>query len=222
MDTRAIEENCRRLRDEIPDYVTMVVAAKTRQPDEIKAAIGAGITDFGENYVQEAQDMRAALAGAAGTVRWHMIGHLQTNKVKKALDLFQMIQTLDSLKLARALDQRAEREVPVLIEVNSGREPQKTGVLPEKAEALIRDIAQLRRVQIKGLMTMGPRFGDPERARPYFQTMKVLYDRLVSLDIPSVEMGILSMGMSNTYRIAIEEGSNMIRPGTIIFGEREG
>ena len=110
--------------------------------------------------------------------------------------------------------------VPVLIEINSGREPQKTGVLPKVAEQVIREIAALEKVAVKGVMTMGPRFGDPEEARPYFQATKNLFDDIGSLDIPGVEMDVLSMGMSNAYRVAIEEGSTMIRPGTVLFGER--
>ena len=153
-------------------------------------------------------------------MRWHLIGHLQTNKVNKALELFDVIQTLDSVKLARAVDKRAQSAVPVLIEINSGREPQKTGVLPEEAEQVIRGIAALENVAIKGLMTMGPRFGDPEDARPYFQATKKLFDDIGSMDIPGVEMEVLSMGMSNAYRVAIEEGSTMIRPGSIVFSDR--
>ena len=217
----AIKENYQRIRAEVPDYVTIVAAAKTRTADEIKQLIDAGITEIGENYVQEAEDIRRTLGRTAEAVRWHLIGHLQTNKINKALGLFDVIQTLDSVKLAQAVNQRAEKAVPVLIEINSGREPQKTGVLPEEAERVIREIAPLEDISIKGLMTMGPRFGDPENARPYFQETKRLFDHINSLDISGVEMEILSMGMTNAYRIAIEEGSTMIRPGTILFGERE-
>lgn len=164
--------------------------------------------------------MRKGLGSLAEKVRWHLIGHLQTNKINKALELFDIIQTLDSVKLARALDKRVESPMPVLIEINSGREPQKNGVLPDNAEKVIREIALLEHIKIKGMMTMGPRFGDPEAARPYFRETRKLFDEINSLNIPGVKMEMLSMGMSNAYRIAIEEGSNMIRPGTIIFGER--
>lgn len=207
-----------RIRDEIPDYVTIVAAAKTRTADEVKAAIEAGITDIGENYVQEAADLRMALGHAGNSLRWHMIGHLQTNKVNTALRVFDMIQTVDSLKLGRAINQRATKAVPVLIEINSGREPQKTGVFPEDAEQLIREMAPLEKILIMGLMTMGPRFGDPEEARPYFQQTKLVFDHIAALDIPNVKMDVLSMGMSNAYKVAIEEGSTMIRPGTVLFG----
>jgi len=215
-----IKERYQRIRKEVPEDVTIVVAAKTRTADEVKEVIDAGVTDIGENYVQEAEDVRMALGSVAEAVRWHMIGHLQTNKINKALGVFDMIQTLGSLKLARAVSQRAAKTVPVLIEINSGRELQKTGVLPEEVERLVREIASLEKISVKGLMTMGPRFGNPEDARPYFRETKRLFDYIASLDTPNVEMNVLSMGMSNAYKVAIEEGSTMIRPGTILFGER--
>ena len=215
-----LKETYERLKHEVPGHVTIVAAAKTRSPDEVREAIEAGVTDIGENYVQEAEDVKAALGDQAQRVRWHMIGHLQKNKINKALRLFDVIQTVDSLKLATAVSQRADRRVPVLIEVNSGEEPQKSGILPEDAEALVRDIASLENITVRGLMTMGPAFGDPEDARPYFRRTKNLFDRLASLGIPDVEMRDLSMGMSNSYRVAVEEGSTMIRPGTALFGPR--
>jgi len=215
-----IRENYERIRAEVPDYVTVVAAAKTRTADEVRELIDAGITDIGENYVQEAEEMRQSLGSDAERVRWHLIGHLQTNKVNKVLGLFDVIQTLDSAKLARTISNKAKKTMPVLIEINSGREPQKTGVLPEDTERVIRDIALLEKISIKGLMSMGPRFGDPADARSYYRETKQLFDRVDSLAIPGVEMEVLSMGMSNAYRVAIEEGSTMIRPGTILFGER--
>ena len=215
-----IKERYQRIRKEVPEDVTIVVAAKTRTADEVKEVIDAGVTDIGENYVQEAEDVRMALGSVAEAVRWHMIGHLQTNKINKALGVFDMIQTLGSLKLARAVSQRAAKTIPVLIEINSGRELQKTGVLPEEVERIVREIASLEKISVKGLMTMGPRFGNPEDARPYFRETKRLFDYIASLDTPNVEMNVLSMGMSNAYKVAIEEGSTMIRPGTILFGER--
>jgi len=215
-----VRENYRRIRAEVPDHVTIVAAAKTRTSEEVRELIDAGVTDIGENYVQEAEDIRRMLGRTADAVRWHLIGHLQTNKINKVLGLFDVLQTLDSVKLARAVNKRAETAMSVLIEINSGREPQKTGVLPENAERVIREIAPLQNISIKGLMTMGPRFGDPEDARPFFQQTKKLFDHIASVDIPGVEMDILSMGMSNAYKIAIEEGSTMIRPGTALFGTR--
>ncbi len=216
----SITDNYQRLRQAVPEEVQIVAAAKTRTAAEIEEAIAAGITIFGENYVQEAEQIKAALGEAAARVQWHLIGHLQTNKVNKAVQLFDVIQTVDSLKLARAIDTRATRPLSVCIEINSGRELQKAGVFPEEAEQLVRDMASLENLRVIGLMTMGPRFGDPEAARPYFQTTRQLFDHLGSFDLPGVSMEILSMGMSNSYQVAIEEGSNMIRVGTDLFGAR--
>ena len=216
-----IEENVKRIISELPAGVDLVAAAKTRTPDEIRRAVDAGIRIIGENYVQEAEEAFAALGRIA---RWHFIGHLQKNKVKKAVPIFDMIETVDSVKLAELIDRecaKLDKTMPVLVEVNSGREPQKSGVLPEEAERLIRDLSKISHIQVRGLMTMGPRFGDPELARPYFQETKRLFDRLSQLDLDNVEMRYLSMGMSNTYEIAIEEGANMVRIGTKIFGKRE-
>jgi len=215
-----ITENYQQIREKVPDNVTIVAAVKTRTTDELKKLIDAGIADIGENYIQETEEMRKALGDDARRVRWHFIGHLQTNKVNKALELFDVIQTLDSVKLARAIDKRAETALSILIEINSGREPQKTGFLPEDTEQAIREIAPLEKLSIKGLMTMGPRFGNPEDARLHFRETKKLFDYIAALDIPGVEMNVLSMGMSNAYTIAIEEGSTLIRPGTLLFGER--
>ncbi len=216
-----IEENVKRIISELPAGVDLVAAAKTRTPDEIRRAVDAGIRIIGENYVQEAEEAFAALGRIA---RWHFIGHLQKNKVKKAVPIFDMIETVDSVKLAELIDRecaKLDKTMPVLVEVNSGREPQKSGVLPEEAERLIRDLSEINHIQVLGLMTMGPRFGDPELARPYFQETKRLFDRLSQLNLDNVEMRYLSMGMSNTYEIAIEEGANMVRIGTKIFGKRE-
>ena len=216
-----MEDNVKRILSELPAGVTLVAAAKTRSPDEVRRAVDAGIQIIGENYVQEAEDAFAALGRIA---RWHFIGHLQKNKVKKAVPIFDIIETVDSLKLGQQIDRECEKldkNMPVLVEINSGREPQKSGVLSEDAEKLVRDLSELSHIHVQGLMTMGPRFGDPELARPYFQETKHLFDRLSKLAIENVEMRYLSMGMSNTYEIAIEEGANMVRIGTRIFGERK-
>ncbi|HHR85356.1 MAG TPA: YggS family pyridoxal phosphate-dependent enzyme [Candidatus Acetothermia bacterium] len=216
-----MEDNIRSILSELPEGVTLVAAAKTRTPEEMSRAVGAGIEIIGENYVQEAE---AAFAALGRIARWHFIGHLQKNKVKKAVPIFDMIETVDSLKLGEQIERECEKlgkSMSVLVEINSGREPQKSGVLPEDAEKLIRELSRLERVHVQGLMTMGPGFGDPELARPYFQETKRLFDRLSKLGIEDVEMRYLSMGMSNTYKIAIEEGANMVRIGTKIFGERK-
>jgi len=217
-----IKENVKRLLDELPAGVTLVAAAKTRTPEQVLQAVDAGITIIGENYVQEAQ---AAFAVIGNRAKWYMIGHLQRNKVKQAVEIFDAIETVDSLRLASEIDKRCAgigRTMSVLIEINSGREPQKAGVLPEDAEDLLREMASLEHIKVQGLMTMGPQFGDPEEARPYFQKTKKLFDALKTLRLPHVEMRILSMGMSNSYRVAIEEGATMVRIGTGVFGERSG
>ena len=155
---------------------------------------------------------------------WHFIGHLQKNKVGKAVSIFDMIQTVDSFELAKEIDkagQNTGKVMPILVEINSGRERQKFGVMPEDAPELVEHIGILQNIKCMGLMTMGPRFGDPEDSRPYFVETRRLYDRLKNLNLPNVEMKYLSMGMTNSYLIAIQEGANMVRIGTKIFGERE-
>jgi len=208
------------IQQSLPQDVILVAAAKTRSPDEVKAAIDAGIKVIGYNYVQEAERIHESVDNP---VQWHMIGHLQRNKVKKAVQLFDMIETIDSVKLAKEVNKRCLQEgktMPVLIEINSGKESNKTGVLPDHVEELILRIHHLPNLKIQGLMTMGPRFGNPEDARPYFKVTKQLFEQIKEKQIPDVEMRYLSMGMSNTYKIAIEEGANLVRIGTLLFGER--
>lgn len=215
-----IRENVQQILAELPPGVLLVAAAKGRSPQEILEALEAGVQIIGENYVQEAERAFSVIGRRA---QWHMIGHLQRNKAKKALEIFDMIETLDSVALAQELEKhcaRLDKVMPVLIEINSGREPQKSGIFPEDAETLIRAVSRFPHLRILGLMTMGPRSGDPEEARPFFRETKKLFDSLKSLSLPNVEMKYLSMGMSNTYRIALEEGANVVRIGTKIFGER--
>ncbi|KPJ64167.1 alanine racemase [candidate division KD3-62 bacterium DG_56] len=211
--------------NELPAGVTLVAAAKARSPEEIAEAIRAGVSAIGDNYVQQARQHIAGLdPGLRARVRWHLIGHLQRNKAKVAAQIFDMIETVDSAALAAALDRHCAaigRVMPVLIEVNSGREASKSGVLPEDTEALAREVSGLGSLRLMGLMTMGPRFGDPEDARPYFVETKAQFDRLAAAGLPKVEMRYLSMGMSNSYRVAIEEGANLVRIGTRLFGHRE-
>ncbi|MDI3524220.1 YggS family pyridoxal phosphate-dependent enzyme [Kosmotoga sp.] len=216
-----IKENIKKILSEIPDYVTVVAAAKTRTPEEILEAIEAGIEIIGENYVQEAQKAFEAVGKKA---KWHMIGHLQKNKVKKAVQIFDMIQTVDSVKIANEINKRAAqfgKVMPVLIEINSGREEQKAGVLPEDVFRLVEEISKLENIRIEGLMTMGPVVDAPEELRPYFSLTSELFENLSREKLPGVEMKWLSMGMSDSYKIAIEEGANMIRLGTILFGPRK-
>jgi pyridoxal phosphate enzyme (YggS family) len=215
-----IEANVKRILAELPEGVELVAAAKTRTTDEILRAADAGVKIIGENYVQEALKV-FELVGHR--VNWHFIGHLQRNKVKKAIKFFDMIETLDSLDLAEEIHKRCAQEgkiMPVLVEINSGKEPQKFGVMPDAAEKFLRETAQFDNIKIRGLMTMGPVFGDPENARPFFVETKNLFDSLKSSDLPGIEMRYLSMGMTNSYRVAIEEGANVVRIGTKIFGPR--
>ena len=215
-----IEASVIKIRHSLPPGVLLVAAAKTRLPSEVKAAIHAGIKIVGYNYVQEAESMYRIIGNE---VQWHMIGHLQRNKVKKAVRLFDMIETIDSVQLAEAVNSQCvleDKVMSVLIEINSGKESNKTGVLPEDVEKLIMQIHDLPNLRVQGLMTMGPRFGNPEDARPYFKATRSAFDRLSQAGIPNVEMRHLSMGMSNSYKIAIEEGANMVRVGTKLFGKQ--
>lgn len=220
-----IRENFLKVRQEVPDYVEIVLAAKTRNADEIKEAILAGADVIGENYVQEAERAYKDMGDLAKKVKWHFIGTLQKNKINKALKVFDCIQTIDSLTLAEDINKRAERidkVISVFIEINIGSEVTKSGVEPEyeAVKNLAAGIAKLRYLKLEGLMTMGPRVGNPEDSRMYFRKVKDIFGRLKSINIPNVDLKYLSMGMSNSYKVAIEEGANMIRLGTIIFGRR--
>lgn len=198
----------------------MLAAAKTRTLEEVEAAIQAGVTDIGYNYVQEALPIIQTIGDRA---KWHMIGHLQQNKVKIAVEYFDMIETVDSWRLAQSLDRycaNLQKKMPVLVEVNSGRETNKTGVLPEEVDELVIRMSTLQNIRVEGLMTMGPRFGDPEDSRPYFKATREVFERIAARNLPNITMKFLSMGMSNSYQIAIEEGANIVRIGTKLFGER--
>jgi pyridoxal phosphate enzyme (YggS family) len=214
----SIEENIRRIFSELPPGVRLVVAAKGRSVSEVKTAIENRAGIIGENYVQEAEQAFKAIGNA---VQWHCIGHLQKNKVKSAVAIFDMIETVDSIELAREIDKRCkqiDKTMPVLIEVNSGREENKSGVFPEDVIRLGQEIAGLKNVRLVGLMTMGPTVSSPEESRPYFKlTMQVL-EEMKKIKLPGVEMESLSMGMTDSYRVAVEEGANIVRIGTGIFG----
>ncbi|MBP1768820.1 MAG: alanine racemase domain protein [Candidatus Aminicenantes bacterium] len=217
-----IRENIRSVLQGLPPHVILVAAAKSRTPGEVLEAVEAGVPVVGENYVQDAA---AAQAVVGRGVKWHFIGHLQTNKVKKAVEVFDLIETVDSLKLGREINKHSGglgKTMPILIEINSGREPQKSGILPEDAEALVRELSRLPNLKVEGLMTMGPETGDPEESRPYFRLTREIFDRFRGLPIRGVAMTWLSMGMSHSYRVAIEEGANMVRLGTLLFGPRPG
>jgi len=215
-----IRENVQAILKELPAGVLLEAAAKTRGRDEVLQAIEAGVPIIGENYVQEALDVFPAISGKA---RLHFIGHLQRNKVKKAVEIFDLIETVDSLKLTQEIDKRCaaiSKTMAVFIEVNSGREAQKFGVFPEDVESLIREIANLNHVRVTGLMTMGPFTGSAEEIRPYFSETRACYKKIKSLNIPNVVLNYLSMGMTHSYKIAIKEGANIVRIGTKIFGPR--
>ncbi|MBI2849581.1 MAG: YggS family pyridoxal phosphate-dependent enzyme [Chloroflexi bacterium] len=217
---KTVGENVRQLLSELPPGVELVAAAKGARPEEVLEAVGAGVKIIGESYVQEAERHYQAVGNKA---RWHLIGHLQKNKVKKAVALFDMIESLDSLEIAREIDKQCARlgkTMPVLIEVNSGREKQKSGVLPEQVEPLAGELSALPNIKVMGLMTIGPRSANPEDYRPCFAETRQLFEKLGKLDLPGVEMKYLSMGMSASYTVAIEEGANLVRIGTKIFGER--
>ena len=215
-----IAANVKAILAELPPGVELVAAAKTRSAAEILEAVDAGVRIIGENYVQEAADVFPAVGRRA---RWHLIGHLQTNKAKKAVEIFDLVETVDSIALGREIDKRAAaagKTMDVFVEVNSGREAQKAGVMPDDAEALVRSLAALPRLRVLGLMTMGPFEGDPEDSRPYFEETRRVFEALKSLAIPGVEMRHLSMGMSHSWRVAVEEGATIVRIGTAIFGPR--
>jgi len=212
--TLRIRDNVNSLLKEIPENVILVAAAKTRTPKEILEAVEAGIKVIGENYVQEAE---RAFALIGRRVEWHLIGRLQRNKVKKAIRIFDSIETVDSVDIAGEIDKRCSsvgKVMPVLCEVNIGREKTKSGVRPEEVESLVRNISSLKNVKVIGLMTMGPYFEDPEKIRPYFKETKGIFEEIKRMNIPNVKMRYLSMGMSNSYRVAIEEGANVVRIGT--------
>lgn len=215
-----IKESVAKILDELPDGVELVAAAKARLPEEVLEAVQSGIKMVGENYVQEAEK---AYEMVGNKVKWHFVGHLQKNKVKKAVKLFDMIETVDSVEIAQEIDKWCEqisKVMPVLVEINSGEEEQKSGVLPPDAERLIREISGLKNIKVMGLMTMGPRFGNPEDSRPCFIKTRKIFDRIKKLGLANVEMRYLSMGMTNSYKVAIEEGANIVRIGTKLFGER--
>jgi pyridoxal phosphate enzyme (YggS family) len=219
-ETQEIIKRVNLIRESLPPDIILVAAAKTRTLTEVEAAIEAGIRHIGYNYVQEALPIIEKIGPKA---EFHMIGHLQRNKAKLAVQHFDMIETVDSLRLAKTIERHGAafgKTIPVLVEINSGRESNKTGVLPEDLDGLVEKISNLEHIKVKGLMTMGPRFGDPENSRPYFQATRKAFERLASMNLPNISMEYLSMGMSNSYLIAIEEGANIVRIGTKLFGER--
>ena len=206
--------------------IVLMAVSKTFPPDSIREAHQAGIRHFGENRVQEFAGKGGALRTLAG-VQWHMIGHLQANKAAKAAELFDAVDSIDSLKLAEKLNDSARKlgkKLAVLIEVNVGGEAAKSGVAPDSAllDEILGSAWRLDRLEILGLMTIPPYSEDALQARRYFRNLRELRDRIASRKLPSVEMKVLSMGMSHDFEVAIEEGATCVRVGTAIFGERSG
>lgn len=203
-----------------PDSIKLLAVTKTIPTEYIIKAIDAGITMLGENYVQEARDKIAAIGSRA---QWHMIGHLQTNKAKYVVTLFDYVHSVDRMELAQELDKRAgliNRKLNVLIEVNVSGEKSKSGIPADDAPALIKQIAGLENLAMRGLMTMAPYSNNPENARPYFSALRNLRDNISRQQISGIPMEELSMGMTDDFEVAIEEGATIIRIGRAIFGKR--
>ncbi len=210
-----IEENVRRILEGLPPNVRLLAATKGRSVEEIERAIDAGVNLIGENYVQEAAKKYGEIKKE---VEWHFIGHLQKNKVKKACEIFHVIESMDSLKIAKELEKRCGsmgKIMPVMIEINSGREENKSGVFPENAIGLADEIVNLKHVELVGVMTMGPAV-EGEEIRKYFKITREIFDSLQD----RYGVKYLSMGMTDSWRIAVEEGANIVRIGRGIFGPR--
>ena len=204
-----------------PD-VRLVAVSKTMNAQRVAQAIAAGAEILGENYIQEARDKFNALYDRP--VKWHFIGHLQSNKAKYAVRMFDLIHSVDSFKLAKALDKEASKHDKVqdiLIQVNISREETKSGIDATEAIELVSQISRLENIRVQGLMTMPPFFDAPEQARPFFRELARLRDRIAAIDIPGVQMAELSMGMTGDFEVAIAEGATLVRIGTAIFGARQ-
>jgi pyridoxal phosphate enzyme (YggS family) len=201
--------------------IRLVAVSKTVPPAAIREAIAAGVSDIGENYIQEAREKFEALRGIP--VAWHFIGHLQTNKARFAVRMFDLIHTVDSYRLALELDRCAkklQKVQDVLIQVNVSGEVAKSGVAPEEALPLVRRAAALENVAVKGLMTMPPYFNAPEKVRPFFAALRRIRDRINAEQINGSGMQELSMGMTGDFEAAIAEGATLVRIGTAVYGER--
>lgn len=216
-----IRDNVKKIIEELPQGVELVAVIKGRSPEDILSVIDAGVKALGVNYVK---DTRNLFPLVDRRVNWHYIGIASLEKHdllrRKYLEIFDIIETIDSVELAKELNNKCAnlgKIMPILIEVNIAKEPQKSGVIPEELEGIIREISPLKHIKVMGLMTMGPLVDDPEKLRPYFREMKRLFDYINTLKLPNVEMKHLSMGMSNSYKVAIEEGANIVRIGTKLF-----
>jgi pyridoxal phosphate enzyme (YggS family) len=204
-----------------PEEIRLVAVSKTVEVERVREAVAAGVSLLGENYVQEAREKIHALGTTS--VAWHFIGHLQTNKARQVVPLFDLIHSVDSLKLAQELDKQAARfgkRQAVLVQVNTGRETSKSGIYAENALPLIRAVSQLEHLEVRGLMTLPPFFDAPGRARPYFRQLRELRDQYLQEFGPASGALELSMGMTGDFEAAIAEGATMVRIGTAIFGAR--
>jgi len=211
-------ENCGRS----PDEIKLVAVSKTKPAASIRQALDAGLELFGENYIQEARDKFNKLAGSS--IQWHFIGHLQSNKAKYAVRMFDLIHSVDSEKLAGELNKQAGKTgklQPVLVQVNIARESSKSGAFREDTVNLVEKISTLENLSLCGLMTIPPFFNSPEKVRPYFKELREVRNHIRGLSIPGISMDELSMGMTGDFEAAIEEGATLVRIGTAIFGERE-
>jgi PLP dependent protein len=206
-----------------PEEITLVAVSKTHPAQLVREAIAAGVVDFGENRVQEAEPKIAEVGRRAA--RWHLIGHLQSNKARRAVVLFDVIHSLDSVELARKLDrfcaEEGRAELPVLIQVDLAREATKTGADETEVPSIARAVTEGEHLRFAGLMTLPPLFDEAERVRPFFRKLRELRDQLASQGVFGDRAGELSMGMTHDYEIAIEEGATIVRIGTAIFGERK-
>jgi len=216
-----ITTNYKSISSSISDDVTLVIAAKTRTKKEIEEVIASGATDIGYNNVQEAERMYHQLGDIASKVRWHMIGPLQRNKINKVLPIFDVIQTVDSYKLAEAINKRTAKVMPIYIQINISGEDTKSGVEPDNLKDLIMQMSDLEKIRIEGIMGMEPYSDNPEDARQYFTRMNSLFKDAKTITQDNLDLRVLSMGMSSAYKVAVEEGSNMVRVGTAIFGKRD-
>ena len=220
MDYDYIEKNLEEITDTLPSNVTLVAVTKTHGTEEINKAIDWGVTDIGENKVQEILEKYPHVK----PVRWHLIGHLQTNKVKQIIDKVHLIHSVDSMKLAGEINKRAGqvgKTVNVLIQINSAGEESKFGIETAETEKMVKQILdECENIKICGLMCIAPFYEDPDNVREYFRVVKEQYDELAKIDHENLEFKYLSMGMSHDYRVAVREGSNMVRIGSAIFGRR--
>ena len=201
-----------------PEEIKLVAVTKTATIEQIKEAINAGVKIIGENKVQEAKEKYQILTA---DTEWHLVGHLQTNKVKYAIEIFDCIQTVDSIKLAKEIDKRSlqfGKTTNVLVEVNVSGEESKYGIKPEEVEPFLKEISEFSRIRVRGLMTIAPIEEDKEVVRPYFRKLRELSKEIKSKNIKNVKMDYLSMGMTDDFEVAIEEGANMVRIGRGIFG----